>query len=106
LVDISYDEYEVSFPIFFDTFSLKIDFIQYETGYSIFVSCDDLFENILHTVILRYCLSLSLNCISCMQQNVGSCLYIQSVHLCLFLGELSPLMLRDIKEKWLLLFLF
>ena len=23
--------------------------------------------------------------------------------LCLFIGELSPLMLRDIKEKWLLI---
>jgi hypothetical protein len=29
-----------------------------------------------------------------MQQNVGSCLYIQSVSLCLFIGELSPLILR------------
>jgi hypothetical protein len=34
-----------------------------------------------------------------MQQNVGSCLCIQSVNLYLFIGELSPLMLRDIKEK-------
>jgi hypothetical protein len=41
-----------------------------------------------------------------MQQNVGSCLYIQSVNLCLFIGELSPLMLRDIKESLLLLVIF
>ena len=34
-----------------------------------------------------------------MQQNVGSCLCIQSVSLYLFIGELSPLILRDIKEK-------
>jgi hypothetical protein len=47
---------------------------------------------------LRCCLVLALRCISCMQQNAGSCLHIQSVSLCLFIGELSPLMLRDIKE--------
>jgi hypothetical protein len=34
-----------------------------------------------------------------MQQNVGSCLCSQSVRLCLFTGELSPLILREIKEK-------
>ena len=32
-----------------------------------------------------------------------SCLYSLSVSLCLFIGELSPLILRDIKEKYLLL---
>jgi hypothetical protein len=37
------------------------------------------------------------------QQNVGSCLPNQSVSLCLFIGELSPLILRYIKEKSLLL---
>jgi hypothetical protein len=31
-----------------------------------------------------------------MQQNSGSCLCIQSVSLCLFIGELIPLILRDI----------
>jgi hypothetical protein len=34
-----------------------------------------------------------------MQQNVGSYLCNQPVSLCLFIGELSPLILRDIKEK-------
>jgi hypothetical protein len=38
-----------------------------------------------------------------MQQKVASCLCIQSVRLCLFIGELSLLILRDIKEKSLLL---
>ena len=33
-----------------------------------------------------------------MQQNVGSYLYIQSVILCVFTGEMNPLMLKDIKE--------
>ena len=44
-------------------------------------------------------MSLSLRFVSCMQQNAGSCLCIQSLSLCLFIGELNPLMLRDIKEK-------
>jgi hypothetical protein len=47
---------------------------------------------------LRYYLPLSLRYISCMQQNADSCLLIQSVSLCLFIGKLSPLMLRCIKE--------
>jgi hypothetical protein len=34
-----------------------------------------------------------------MQQNVGSCLCNQSVSLCLFIGELIPLILRDIEKK-------
>jgi hypothetical protein len=38
-----------------------------------------------------------------MQYNAGSYICIQSVSLCLFIGELSPLMLRDVKEKSLLL---
>jgi hypothetical protein len=42
---------------------------------------------------------LSLRYVSCMQQNARSCLHIQSVSLCLFIGELSPLMLREIKDK-------
>jgi hypothetical protein len=33
-----------------------------------------------------------------MLQNIGSCVPIQSVSLCLFIGELSPLILRDVKE--------
>ena len=37
------------------------------------------------------------------QYIAGSCLCIHSVSLCLFIGELAPLMLRDTKEKWLLL---
>jgi hypothetical protein len=34
-----------------------------------------------------------------MQQYVGSCLCIQSVNLYLLIGELSSLILQDIKEK-------
>jgi hypothetical protein len=48
---------------------------------------------------MRYCLSFSLRWVSCKQQNFGSCLCSQSVSLCLFIGELNPLVLRDFKEK-------
>ena len=34
-----------------------------------------------------------------MQQNVGSCLCDKSISLCLFTGELSPFILKDIKEN-------
>ena len=37
-----------------------------------------------------------------MQQNAGLCLCIQSDSLYLFIGELSPFMITDIKEYWLL----
>jgi hypothetical protein len=37
-----------------------------------------------------------------MQQNAGSCLHIQCGSLCVFIGKLSPLMLRDIKDQFLL----
>ena len=43
-----------------------------------------------------------LRCVSCKQQNVGSCLRIPSHSLCLFIGELSPLTLRDINDQGLL----
>ena len=52
--------------------------------------------------ILSRCLSLWLRCVSCKPQNVGSCFRIQSLSLCLFIGELSPLILSDINDQWLL----
>ena len=52
---------------------------------------------------LSRCLSLCLRCVSCKQQNVGSCFRIQSLSLCLFIGELRPLILSDINDKWLLI---
>ena len=48
-------------------------------------------------------MSLSLKWVSCKQPNVGYCLGNQVFILCLFIGELSLLMLNDIKEKGLLL---
>jgi hypothetical protein len=40
-------------------------------------------------------MSLLLRFISCMQQNAGSCLYIQSVSLCLFTGGIDSI---DVKR--------
>ena len=40
--------------------------------------------------------------VSYMKQNAGSCLHIKSISLCLFIVDLSPLILRDIKKKSLL----
>ena len=51
---------------------------------------------------LSRCLSMWLRCVSCKQQNVGSCFRIQSLSLCLFIGELSPLILSDTNDQWLL----
>ena len=51
---------------------------------------------------LSRCLSLWLRCVSCKQQNVASCFCIQSLSLCLCIGELSPLILHDINDQWLL----
>ena len=52
---------------------------------------------------LSRCLSLWLRCVSCKQQNVGSCFRIQSLSLCLFIGELRPLILSDINDQSLLI---
>ena len=53
--------------------------------------------------LLPACLSLLLSCVSCIQKNDGFYSHIHSVSVCLFTGELSPLMLRDINVQWLLL---
>ena len=47
---------------------------------------------------LRQCLSLRLKYVSCMQKD-GFCFCIQSISLCLFIGELSPFALRDINDQ-------
>ena len=68
------------------------------------VSSDHLLGKLFFSLSLwGSCLSFSLSWVSCKQQNVGSCLCSQYVSLCLFIVELSPLILRDIKEKLLLL---
>ena len=37
-----------------------------------------------------------------MHQSAGTCLCIKSISICLFIGEMRPLILRDIRERWLL----
>ena len=49
--------------------------------------------------ILLLCCSVCL----CHWGVFGFCLCIQSITLCILIGELSPLMLRDFKEMWSLL---
>ena len=51
-------------------------------------------------------MSLTLRSVSCKKQNVGFCFCIQSDSLCLFIGELGPLVLRDIKESLFFLLFF
>ena len=61
-------------------------------------------EIIFYPFSLRvHSLSFSLCSVSCMQQNAGSCLYIQPIGLCFIILELNPCMLRDIEGMWLLL---
>ena len=48
---------------------------------------------------LRKCLSLSLRWVSCMQQNVRLSLHSQSISLCVFIGELSPLILEILRNS-------
>jgi hypothetical protein len=59
-------------------------------------------DTFFYPFILRSCLMLLLRFVSCMQQNTGSCLSILSVSFFLFIGELSPLIYKDIKDSCLL----
>jgi len=51
----------------------------------------------------RQCLSLLLRCVSCMLPNDGSCFWIYSVSLLLFIEGLIPLILRHMNNQWFLL---
>jgi hypothetical protein len=61
----------------------------------------DLFtwKTLFQPVTLRKYLPLLLRYVSCMQPNDVSCFCIHSVSLCLFIGELSPLMLGNINDQ-------
>ena len=65
------------------------------------ISWEHLIGKIIQPFTLTYCLPLLLKCISCIKQNAGFCLFMLSVSLCLFIVELSPLMLRNIKGQCL-----
>ena len=98
--DFTFDEYEVPLLVFFDDFGLEVNFIRYYYGYtSLFlqtICLENCFLAFHSEVVYVFFPEMG---VSCKQQNVGSCLCSQSVSLCLFIGELSPLILRDIKEK-------
>jgi hypothetical protein len=80
---------------FFDNFRL-VDFIKYWNVYSrLFlgtICLENRFPSFYSEVVSVFVTEVCF-------QNAGSCLRIHSFSLCLFIGELSPLMLRDIKEK-------
>ena len=63
------------------------------------VSWDHLLGKLFSSLLLLGSVCIFLGLVSCMQQNVGSGLHSQYVSLCLFIEELSPLILRDINEK-------
>jgi hypothetical protein len=99
LEDFTFDEYEVPLLVFFDDFGLEVILsdIRMATPACFFVPFA--WKIVFQPFTLRSCLSFSLRWVSFKQQKVRSCLSSQSVSLCLFIGELSPLILRDIKEK-------
>ena len=59
-------------------------------------------KKIFLTLYSEWCLFLRLRCVSYMQQKDGFYFRIRSVSLCLFISELSPFILRDINDQWLL----
>ena len=50
---------------------------------------------------LRWCLSLMLQCVSCLQHKDGPCFHILNILRVFLLGEMRPLMLKDISEQGL-----
>jgi hypothetical protein len=98
LVYFPFDVYEVSFLIFLDNFWLEVNFIQYLNGYSSLFLGTIFLENYFPGFYSEVVSDFVIEWVSCMHLNVGFCLHIKSVSLCLFIGELSPLTLRDVKQ--------
>ena len=96
LVDFYIDKYEVSILIFYDNFWLKSILFYIKMATPAYFLGSFVWKIVLQPFILRQCLSLLLRYVSCIQQTAGSCLHIQSVSLCIFIGELSPLILKNI----------
>ena len=86
-----------------NNFGLEVDFIRYSNGYSSLflriICLENCFPVLYSEVVFVFDTEVFPVCSK--MPDLG--LSIQAVILCLFAGELSPLMLRDIKEKWLLL---
>ena len=92
------DEYEMSFLVFFENFRSKVDLFDVRMATPDCFLRSFVWKIVFHSLTLRQCLSWSLRWVFCMQQNFGSCLCYQSVIVCLFIEELSLLILRDIKK--------
>ena len=99
MLDFSFDEYVLSFPIFLIGLVDPIFYWILEW----FVPWDHLLGKFFQPFTLRKCLTFTLRYISCMQQNAGSCLCTHSISLCLYIRELRPLMWKNIMCPWLLL---
>jgi hypothetical protein len=102
LVDFSFDEYDVSFFIFLINFVWKSILFNIRMATQACFLGPFAWKIVFQPFTLRSYMSLTLRWVSSIQQNTRSCLNIQPVSLCLFIEELNPLMLRDIKDYWLL----
>ena len=92
--------YEMSISISSDRFQFEVNFVRYQIGHTCLFLRSVCLENLFPTLYSEQMSIFVVECVSCKQQNVGSCFRIQSLSLCLFIGELSPLILSDINDQW------
>jgi hypothetical protein len=92
-------EYVVSVPNFFDEFCLKIYLLGVRMATPTCFLGLYTWTNFSSRLLWGSCYLFHWGCISCLLQNAGSCLHLQCVNLCIFIEELSPLMLRDIRDQ-------
>ena len=94
-----FDKDVLSFPILFDNFWLEVYFSLLQL-----VSWDYLLGKIFSTFYFEVVsVFVTVVCLLFAEKKSVSYLCIQSVILCLFIEELSRLMLRNTKDQWLLL---
>lgn len=79
-MDFNFDDYEVPPPCLFDNSGLEVNFVRCWNGYSSLFIQTICLEIVFQPFALRWCLSSSLRWVSCRQQNVGSSLGIESIH--------------------------
>ena len=108
LVDFSFHKYEVFFPIFFfinfGWKSILLEIILVTPAFFLGSVCLQNFffpSPLLWGNVYLYCWGVFLVCSR--MQNDASCFCIHSVSLCLFIGDMSALMLRDINDQRLLI---
>ena len=84
-----------------DDFSLKYNLLHIRIAtHACFLGQFD-WEIFCQPLIFRYCLSLKLRFVSCMQHKDVFFLLIHSANLCLFICELQPLIFGYISDHWL-----